>query len=101
MTAERLAITTTIDDRGQRVITVGGEVDLATAPHLAGALLELTDRDVAVDLTAVTFLDTSGISALALGNRAVTKAGHRFRTFGEQDHVRRVLEIAGLDKMFH
>lgn len=98
---ERLTITTTIDDRGEALLAVAGEVDLATAPQLAECLLPLADHDVAVDLSAVTFLDSSGISALVAGNGAITGSGHVLRTFGERDNVLRVLEIAGLDKMFH
>jgi anti-sigma B factor antagonist len=98
---ERLTIMTTIDDRGQVVVAVAGEVDLATAPDLANCLVDLTDRDVAVDLSAVTFLDSAGMAALVRGNQAITAAGHKLHTFGEQDNVRRVLEIAGLDKLFH
>ena len=98
---ERLTITTTIDDRGKVVVAVAGEVDLATAPQLAACLLDRTDRDVVVDLSRVTFLDSSGLSALVAGNQALRANGHVLRTFGEQDNVRRILEITGLDKVFH
>jgi anti-sigma B factor antagonist len=98
---ERLTITTAIGDDGRVVVAVAGEVDLATAPQLAECLLGITDRDVAVDLSAVSFLDSSGVSALVAGNKALTATGHSLRTFGEQDNVRRVLEITGLDKVFH
>jgi anti-sigma B factor antagonist len=99
--AGRLTITTTIDDAGQVILAVAGEVDLATASQLAECLTAITDRDVNVDLAGVTFLDSSGVSALVVGSRAITESGHRLRTFGEQDNVRTVLEISGLDTMFH
>ena len=98
---ERLRITTTIDERGWLVLTVAGEIDLATAPQLAACLVDAADRDVAVDLSAVTFLDSSGLSALVAGSRAATANGHVLRTFGERDTIRRVLEISGLDAVFH
>jgi anti-anti-sigma factor len=50
------------------VITVRGEVDLASAPQLAGAMSELIDRGhthVAVDLGAVEFIDSTGLGVLA------------------------------------
>jgi anti-anti-sigma factor len=101
--SEHLTITTTttLDDRGQLMVAVAGEVDLLTAPQISECLAELMDRDVTVDLSAVTFLDSSGIAALIQAKEAITAAGHRFRTFGEQDIVLRVLEIAGLDTVFH
>ncbi len=98
---ERLRITTTVDERGWLVLTVAGEIDLATAPQLAACLVDAADRDVAVDLSAVTFLDSSGLSALVAGSRAVAAGGHVLRTFGERDTILRVLEISGLDAVFH
>jgi anti-sigma B factor antagonist len=98
---EGLRITTTIDERGWLVVTVAGEIDLATAPQLAACLVDAADRDVAADLSAVTFLDSSGLSALVAGSRAVAAGGHILRTFGERETVLRVLEISGLDVVFH
>lgn len=100
MGSAQLTITTTIDDRGRRVVAVGGEVDLATAPQLADCLLEFTDRDVRVDLSGVTFLDSSGMAVLVRANQALTAAGHKLQTFAEREMVRRVLEIAGLSEVF-
>ena len=99
--AERLTITTTIDDHGWVIVAVAGEVDLATAPQLAQFLTAITDRDVKVDLAGVRFLDSSGVAALVAGSRALTASGHLLRTSGEQDNVRRVLEISGVDTMLH
>ena len=98
---ERLTITTTIDERGWLVLAVAGEIDLATAPQLADCLVAAADHDVAVDLSAVTFLDSSGLSALVAGSRALAETGHVLRTFGERDTILRVLEISGLDALFH
>ena len=81
---------------GQLVIVVAGEVDMATAPLLERCLAAHTDHDVTVDLAAVTFLDSTGLSTLVNARRALGAAGHTRRTTGEQDHVRTVLEIAGL-----
>ena len=83
------------------VIAVTGEVDMASAPELVGCLLSHTDRDVIVDLAGVGFLDSTGISALIVGYNAVRDAGHTLSTTGEQDHVRRLLELTGLSSIFH
>ena len=98
---EGLTITITSQEPGEVVVAVAGEVDFATGPELAERLLDLTDQDVAVDLSAVTFLDSSGIAALVRANEALRPAGHRLRTFGERDNVLRVLEIAGVARLFH
>ena len=81
---------------GTVVIAVAGEIDMATAPQLDACLCEHTDADVVIDLSGVTFLDSSGLSTLVSARRSLRETGHTLRTTGEQDHVRAVLEIAGL-----
>jgi anti-sigma B factor antagonist len=81
---------------GQVVVVVAGEIDMATAPRLGACLAGHTDRDVVVDLAGVTFLGSSGLSTLVSARRALRAAGHTLRTTGERDHVRTVLEVAGL-----
>ena len=46
-----------------------------------------------VDLGGVTSLDSSGIGVLVAALRATRLAGHRFQSRGEQESVRRTLEI--------
>ncbi|BCJ49451.1 anti-sigma factor antagonist [Actinoplanes sp. NBRC 14428] len=79
---------------------VRGEVDLATAPDLeravAGAVARPGAREVLVDLSAVTFLDASGIAALARSHLLAAESGVRLRVCGARGVVRRVLAIAGL-----
>ncbi|MFF3641092.1 STAS domain-containing protein [Streptomyces sp. NPDC002564] len=56
-----------------------GEIDVLTAPELTGALLltlQPQRPDLLIDLRPVTFIDTSGLTALALvRHRAVTRGG--------------------------
>src|SRR5437763_15174478 len=51
-------------DGAGHLITVAGEIDLATALQLAEYLAQFTDGPVTVDLSAVRFLDSSGMNAL-------------------------------------
>ena len=56
--------------RGRRLalVVVGGELDVATAPILAGVVERLTPggqfRRVVIDVSAVTFIDLHGLRAL-------------------------------------
>jgi anti-anti-sigma factor len=100
MTA-RLSIDITPEGPSRVVIAVAGEIDLATAPQLTQCLLDHVDRDVVLDLSAVTFLDSSGISALIRGREALRAADHSLQTMREQEHVQRVLEIAGIADLLH
>ena len=88
-------------DEGNVVITVAGEVEMVTAPQLADCILEHASTNVVVDLSDVTFLDSTGITALVHGYNALRKNGHTLRTTGERDVILRVLEISGLDGLFH
>ena len=88
--------------RHDRVVTVGvaGEIDLAAGPMLEdGILTGLQDPDVdavLVDLAAVTFLDSSGISVLLKGRRAAERRGCSFRVVGADGIVRTVLDLTGV-----
>ncbi|MET0627561.1 MAG: STAS domain-containing protein [Acidimicrobiia bacterium] len=96
-----LSLDVSSDREGHVVIAVAGEVEMTTAPQLADCILEHATMDVLVDLSGVTFLDSTGITALVRGYNELRKNGHTFRTTGERDVILRVLEISGLDGMFH
>jgi anti-anti-sigma factor len=85
----------------QVVIAVEGEVDMATAPQLARVLLQYTECDVVVDLSAVGFLDSSGLTALVQAHKRLQQTGHAIRTTGERDAVLTVMRIAGVVGIFH
>ena len=59
------------------------------------------DSHLVVDLSAVDLLDSTGIEVLVRRYEAQSNTGHAFRTVGEREPVRRVLEIAGLLELFH
>jgi anti-sigma B factor antagonist len=63
--------------RGVDVVTVSGEVDIATAPAVARAMAAAGGR-LLVDLTAVSFLDSSGLATLIAANREMDGDGRRF-----------------------
>jgi anti-sigma B factor antagonist len=86
---------------GQIVVAVQGDVDFASAPQLARALLSHPERDVIVDLSAVGFLDSSGLTALVQAHQRLQRTGHALRTTGERKPVLTVMRIAGLVDVFH
>ena len=83
---------------GYVVITVGGELDLATAPELASLADQLTPTatNVIVDATQLSFCDSSGLRVLVLLANDRQAAGGVVAIVNAQPTVRRVLEITGL-----
>ncbi len=62
------------DSDGRATLHVSGEIDLATAPALRAELRTLIAEAHSpgiVNLSAVTFMDASGLSALLQARRAV------------------------------
>jgi anti-sigma B factor antagonist len=82
------------------VISVSGELDMATSPELARTIELVTAqvcKIVVVDLTGVTFLDSSGLDALVRGQRDLVERGVWLRlATAPGSAVRRVLEITHL-----
>ena len=91
-----------ISDRdGRAVVTVRGELDLATAPELETAVMERLDagQDVVVDLRELEFMDSSGLRVLvAAHTRAADgSAGFAIVRPAEGSEVARILDIAGIE----
>ena len=97
------AATRETDPTGQDVLVVTGDVDLATAHDFVAAAEALTARlsgPLRLDLSGVTFLDSTGISALLEIRRAATAAGTDVVVLGQSTTVSRVLALAGIADLF-
>jgi anti-sigma B factor antagonist len=83
------------------VVVASGEIDVATAPTLREALLTASRASarVVLDLTGVTFLDSSGLAVLI---QALKSGDHEHevspRLVGPSGLVRRVLDITRLSQ---
>jgi anti-anti-sigma factor len=87
-------------ERGDTVTAVAasGELDLATAPELSTAVAAHHDaRPLVLDLTAVTFIDSSGVRALIEADRSRAGSSSRLVVLAGEGPVRRMLELCGLD----
>jgi anti-sigma B factor antagonist len=86
----------------QARLSVGGEIDLLTAPSLieaAGELLDNAPATLVVDLSEVAFCDSAGIAALIKIYHQATSTGAAMRVSGAREMVRHVLEISGVDRV--
>ena len=95
-------ITTSHPDSETVTVTVAGELDLATAPQLRLALHRLVRagvRNLLIDLSAVTFIDSTALSVLVATDRALP-AGAALVLVGPSSAVLRTISVAGLDGVF-
>ena len=82
---------------GSSVVVLSGELDLSTIPRMESALLEqITQRAaVLVDLTELSFIDSSGIGVLIRAFRA-SNGNPMHVLVGPGSQVERVFQIAGI-----
>jgi anti-sigma B factor antagonist len=102
-TSHTFVVATEQLDGGIPLVSVTGEVDLATAPVLERTLLDAAeDRtgQVIVDLTCCSFLDSKGLTAL-LATRG--RLAHSKRSLGlvmTNPNVLKIFQITGFDQIF-
>lgn len=85
------------DFDGGRVVAPSGEIDAATCEQLAEQLVAPPGSRLVVDLSQVSFLDSSGIGTLHLARQKALKNGGDLAVTRPTPFVFRVLEITGLD----
>lgn len=79
------------------VVALRGELDIVSADGLADALVEVAGSSLVIDLSGLTFMDSSGISALVVTrNRILANGPGRFVVTRPSEIVRMTLEIVGL-----
>ena len=80
------------------VVALQGEMDIVSADDLADTLVGVASPTVVVDLSAVTFMDCSGIAALEEARDRIRRAGLGQLVLARPGPmVRRTLEIVGLE----
>lgn len=85
------------------VVAVRGELDIASAPALRTELLGLLGphaRRIVVDLSEVTFCDSSGLAVLVGASRRAWLLGGVLRLAAPAPPVTAVLRLTGLDRHF-
>jgi anti-sigma B factor antagonist len=84
------------------VVTLEGDVDLESSPQVRTALLECVGRKqpVVVDMSAVSYIDSSGVASLVEAFQAARKHRTPFVLAQVSEAALRVLELARLDRVF-
>ncbi|MDY7104311.1 MAG: STAS domain-containing protein [Actinomycetota bacterium] len=87
------------DDPDELVLVVHGEIDTATSPRLQARLEDLpAEASVCLDLADVSFVDSSGLSALIAVHHRQRNGGGRLRFRALNDVVARLFAVTGLDR---
>jgi anti-anti-sigma factor len=84
---------------GETVVVLSGELDMATAPDLATVLdsvMEDGHEQVVIDLSALSFLDSSGIAVLVTSQHQLIEKKRHLVVRAARPHAMKVFEIAGL-----
>ena len=101
MSAQMQLRTEVVDIAGWTVVSVFGEVDVATAPELKERLTGLVNDGrvkLVLDLSGVDFLDSTGLGMIVSAlKRARTHDGD-LRIVCTESRITRLFEITGLDK---
>ena len=85
------------------VVSVSGELDIATAGRFAEEFERTADRDarrVIVDLIGLTFIDSVALGVLTEEARRLRSAGGTCIVVSQDPRILRVFEITGLDRIF-
>ncbi len=97
-----LGVTTNVvDDRV--VLSVSGEIDVATAPQLREELLKAVHEGrgtVVLDLLGVTFLDSTGLGVIVGGLKRARSNDGDLVLVVDNRSILKVLEITGLTRVF-
>lgn len=84
------------------IVEVAGEIDVYSAPRVREAVLDTISEGryhIVVDLTAVTFLDSTGLGVLVGGLKRVRAHDGSMQLASAQDRVSKVFKITGLDRV--
>jgi anti-sigma B factor antagonist len=89
--------------QGRALLTVAGEVDIATGPRVRQAVIDLLDegvRDLVIDLRQVSFLDSSGLGVLVGALRRLKGRDGALRLVCSGETILKTFRLTGLGRVF-
>jgi anti-sigma B factor antagonist len=92
----------TKEEGGYSVLELEGDVDLSCSPDARKQILQCLEsgRNLLVDLSAVNYIDSSGVASLVEGYQTAKKRALKFGLVGVSIAAMNVLQLARLDKVF-
>jgi len=99
----QLELSTRTGANGYQVVSVTGELDIATAEQAYSYISEVIDgrlAPVTVDLSGLTFCDASGLGVLARAARYARQKGRQLVLASARPSLLKIMRITGLDRAF-
>lgn len=92
----------TKEEGGYTVVELAGDVDLSCSPDARKQILQCLDNmnNLLVDLSRVSYIDSSGVASLVEGYQTAQKKNLHFGLIGVSGPAMNVLQLARLDKIF-
>jgi len=87
----------------KNVLPLEGEIDLNVSPRIASTFSDMIRKKpsrLVVDLSRVTYIDSSGLAVLIGAMQDVEEYGGKFALAGLHDNVRSIFETARVDQVF-
>jgi len=102
-TSRELSISV-FDCEGGALIRLNGRISIGSSPGLRNRLLQILDREslstLTIDLTAVTYIDLSGVATLVEALKISRRRKSLLQLRGLRDRPRYLLEVTGLIGLF-
>jgi anti-sigma B factor antagonist len=97
-----VAVVAATADGDWAIVSASGEVDIASAPALSDAISTVSGPGalVILDLTGVSFMDSTGLSVLIRGFKALRDVGGELRIVVTGARIPRLLAVTRLDRIF-
>jgi anti-anti-sigma factor len=93
-------LTVTVLDGDPTVVTLAGELDLASLPRLSAALAPCS-RDIEVHCAGLTFFGVVGVHALIAAHDACAERGSKLVVVNPSRPMLRVLTLANVDTVLN
>jgi anti-sigma B factor antagonist len=100
---DRMGVNLDIERDAGCVVTVSGDADLYAAASVERELLRLADegkRSIVVDLSEVTFIDSTMLRVLLNVSKRLRPGGGELLVVCSEHNVRKIFEITLLDRVF-
>jgi anti-anti-sigma factor len=88
------------EEEGTQRVVLTGELDVSTVPAFNKRMSELHHKgfhSIVLDLSGITFMDSTGLSAILVTEMHARMRGQRFRVVEGPPHVNELFRLTGVD----